>query len=185
MGFFKNIAKAISVKNIVKVATGQGGDVVKEVVGRVVKEVSGGSSSSSTSSIAAAAQNAVSTALTGASRGVVANAVTKALATSGTTLPASATIKTPAVAVKSAVSGTTKTGILGTKISTGNATVDKVLSGAASGALGAVSSEKPVKDISETLGNIVAKNWFERNWYYVAGGAVALLTLMRGRRGKR
>jgi hypothetical protein len=44
MGFFKNlgksiknVTKAVSLKNVVKVATGRGGEVVKEVVTRAVK----------------------------------------------------------------------------------------------------------------------------------------------------
>ena len=178
MGFFKNIAKSISLKNIVKVATGQAGDVVKEVAGRIAKEVTGGKSTTSTSSAAAAATAAVQAALTGAPIAATASRAAAALYTKP------AVGKTPAVSVKPAIAGKAAIGILGTKISTGNATIDKVLSGAATGAVKAVSNEKPVKDLSETLGDIVAKNWFERNWYFVAGGALALVTLLK-RRGKR
>lgn len=124
--------------------------------------------------------------------------ISKLLGTNGNALPMASA---PAVAapIKSAVRGSlvadvtapvaqpTKAaaakGILGTNVSTGNDTIDSIIGGVVTGGIkGAVTKDQGAKDLLGAASGVAAESWLEKNWYFIAGGIIAVIFFLRGRK---
>lgn len=182
MGFFKNLVKSasnavkgatkvVSLKNVVGVVTGQKSvtQIAAEAGNRAIQ-------GAVTPFIPAPASPTPLSVPTAPVATVIAPSVKRPLSVDG-----SATVQptTPAVPIKTAA----QKGILGTSVSTGNSTIDGVLGGMiAGGTKSLVQGDDGVKQLVSATTEVAAQSWFEKYWYYIAGGVVALILFIRGKK---
>ncbi len=204
MGFLKNLVKTVSkpakawvdigtkiaapVLNAVAPGTGSLVEGLNNVQGGLYGSVTGTGSQRASLSDAQTLYNAAKADYSGLSSDNVNqfanNALTKIVTPVKSVLsgdfsqvfPATAS---PAISVKQLANK----GILGTKVSTGNDTIDDVISGVVTGGIKAVvTKDQGAKDLLGAASGAAAQSWFEKNWYYIAGGVLAVILFIRGKK---